>query len=180
MQKKIRLYTGEGGKPSFYKTCDPVTCKQSPDKKQKTTQADERSGAKNNPHSCLGYLLSDRGVGFRFSKEGRVSDLYSRPCPGIRPDWNYLQHGCRDVFASHPPVTAEIHALVRARGPPVAINAPTKQATAHRPVRVESVPNTANAPVETLVFAASRATDLVRLLLFANDACVMIRLLFVG
>lgn len=65
-------------------------------------------------------------------------------------------------------------------GPPVAINAPRKQATAHRPVRVESVPNTANAPVEILVLAASLATDLLRFLLFANDACVMIRLLSVG
>lgn len=54
--------------------------------------------------------------------------------------------------------------------------APTKQATAHRPAKVEIVPNAAKAPVEILVSVVSFATDLVWFLLFANDACVMIPL----
>lgn len=80
----------------------------------------------------------------------------------------------------HPPVTAEIHALARAMGPPLESIAPTKQATAHSPTRIEIVPNTAMEPVEILEFVNSSATDLVLFLLFANDACVMMRLLPMG
>jgi hypothetical protein len=65
-------------------------------------------------------------------------------------------------------------------GPPVASNAPTKQATAHKPAKAEIVPNTARAPVEILVSVVSRAADVVLFLLFASDACAMIRLPLVG
>jgi hypothetical protein len=61
----------------------------------------------------------------------------------------------------------------------VTTNAPTKQATAQRPTKVEIVPNTATAPVEILVVVASCATDLVRFLVFTNVAFVMARLLTV-
>lgn len=75
------------------------------------------------------------------------------------------------------PITAEIQAPAKARGPPVVIIAPTKQATAHMPTKVEIVPNAASAPVEIWVPAVTCATDPVRLLLFVNVACLMISLL---
>jgi hypothetical protein len=58
----------------------------------------------------------------------------------------------------------------------VASKAPTKQATAHRPTKVDTVPKAAKTLVDIWVSVVSCATDLVWFLLFANDACLMIRL----
>lgn len=170
----MRLDTGEGGKPAFYKACDSATFNKTANEKEEAAQAYDRSGAENDPQAGLGNVMANIGVVLRASKKGITFLFYLYPCYGeCSRHGNCLPRGCRH-FAFHPPVTAEIHALARARGPPVASKAPTKQATAHRPAKVEIVPNAAKAPVEILVSVVSFATDLVWFLLFANDACVMI------
>lgn len=180
--KIVRLYAGEGGKPAFYKTCDPSTFDKTPNHKEEAAQPDDRPGAENNAQASLGNLTLNIGVVLRASKNGMALLFCFHLYLGygeLVVHGSGFQRGCRH-FASHPPVTAEIQAWANAMGPPVASNAPTKQATAHRPTKVESVPNVARAPVEILVSVVACATDLAWFLLFANDACVMMRLLPVG
>lgn len=173
LAKKLRLYAGEGGEPALNKACDPATSDKASDQKEEAAQAYDRSGAEDNPQASLGNLTANIGVVLWAAKKGMA--FFSFFCLGygaLSGHGNRFQRGCRHS-AFHPPVTAEIHVLAKARGPPVVSNAPTKQATAHRPTKVEIAPNAASAPVEILVSVVACATELVRFLLFANDVCVM-------
>ena len=176
----LRLCACEGGKPAFYKACDSATFDKSPNQKEETAQPDNRSDAEDNPQASLGNLTANIGVVLRASKKGMAFLFYFYlGCGEFIVPGSCLQRGWRH-FPSHPPVTAEIQALARARGPPVVSNAPTKQATVHRPTKVESVPNVARAPIEIFEPVVACVTDLAWFLLFANDVCVMMRLLPVG
>ena len=179
--KTLRLNAVKGGKPSLYEFCDPATFYKPPDQEKEAAYPYDRSDAEHNTQTRHGNLTANIGVVLGAAMKGLASRSFfylgygERLLPG-----SCFPHMGRDVFACHPPVTAEIQALAREMGVPVASNAPTKQATDHSPTMVEIVPNTARDPVEILVSVISRVTDLVLFLLFVNDACVMIRLLPMG
>ncbi len=72
----LRLYAGEGGKPSLYKACDPSTFDKTPNHKEEAAQPDDRPGAENNPQASLGNLMANIGVVSRASKKGMALFFY--------------------------------------------------------------------------------------------------------